>query len=70
MEAWSLPGFRESKSFQRSLYIFWKSQLTLQLKQIKKNVECEDHISDEDVDDSNGQDYVDEEVISEVPDYE
>ena len=27
-------------------------------------------ISDEDVDDSNGHDYVDEEVISEVSDYE
>ena len=36
----------------------------------KQNLECEDHISDEDVDDSNGHDYVDEEVISEVSDYE
>ena len=70
MKAWSLPGFGESKSFQRSLYIFWKSRLTLQLKQIEKNLECEYHISDEDVDDSNCHDYVDEEVISEVSDYE
>ena len=44
--------------------------MTLQLKQIEKNLECEYHISDEDVDDSNGHDYVDEEVISEVSDYE
>ena len=37
---------------------------------LKRNLECEDHISDEDFDDSNGRDNVDEEVISEVPDYE
>ena len=58
MDDWSLADFEESNSFQRSSHIFWQSQLTLQLKQIKKkNQEYEDHIFDEDDDDSNGHSY-------------
>ena len=57
MEDWSLAGFGESNWFQRILHIFWQGQLTFQLKQIKKNQEYEDHIFDEDDDDSNGHSY-------------
>ena len=54
--------FWREHGFQRSSHIFWQSQLTFQLKKIKKkNQEYEDYIFDEDDD---GHSY---QVVREVP---